>query len=71
MRDAGLQSRNVAAVRAAMKRNIVFCREDDDCRSVLQAMEKRGLEMMPVVDANQRFVGILRRNDCIRQDPGQ
>jgi predicted transcriptional regulator len=49
-------------VRVMMRRDYVFCREDDDHEAALQLMREKGLDEIPVLDAHYRMVGMLSRD---------
>jgi hypothetical protein len=40
--------------------DIVFCHEYDDADEVRKLMKARGLNMMPVVDADRRLIGVFK-----------
>jgi CBS domain-containing protein len=46
-----------------MKRELVFCYEDEDCASAEKLMHERGLRYLPVVDRQMRIVGIFSREE--------
>jgi len=46
-----------------MKREVVFCYEDQDCAEAEKLMEERGLRHLPVVDRQMRIVGIFSREE--------
>jgi len=53
-------------VAALMSRRIVFCRPGDDLHAVWQLMAARGLQNIPVFDADSRPVGILDVRDAMQ-----
>ncbi len=42
-----------------MRRELIFCYEDEDCGTAQKLMEDRGLRYLPVVDRQMRIVGIF------------
>ncbi len=50
-------------VGAIMKRNVVFCYEDEDCATARRKMDAHGLQVLPVVDREMRIVGLFTRED--------
>jgi CBS domain-containing protein len=46
-----------------MKRDVIFCYEDEDCASASRVMEENGLLYLPVVDRQMRIVGIFSRDE--------
>ena len=50
-------------VRNIMKRELIFCYEDEDCASAQKLMEERGVRYLPVVDRQMRIVGIFSREE--------
>lgn len=50
-------------VRDIMKRELIFCYEEEDCASAQKLMEERGLRYLPVVDGQMRIVGIFSREE--------
>jgi CBS domain-containing protein len=46
-----------------MTTDVVTCREDDDIEKALQAMSQNQLRRIPVVDAEDRLVGIIAQAD--------
>ena len=46
-----------------MKRELVFCYEDEDCTAAQLLMDERGLHYLPVVDRDMRIVGIFSRHE--------
>ena len=45
-----------------MKRDLVFCYEDEDCTVAQLLMDERGLHYLPVVDREMRIIGIFSRH---------
>lgn len=50
-----------------MKRDAVFCYEDEDCTAAQRKMDEHGLQYLPVVDRQMRIVGIFRREEICAQ----
>jgi len=50
-------------VEDVMSRKVVTCRDDDDMRKPLDAMSKHQLRRIPVVDKDNRIVGIIAQAD--------
>ena len=46
-----------------MTRNVVTCRAEDDLQKVLDAMSGHKLRRIPVIDNNNRIVGIIAQAD--------
>jgi len=46
-----------------MSRKVVTCRDDDDMHKALDAMSKHQLRRIPVVDKDNRIVGIIAQAD--------
>ena len=46
-----------------MSRKVVTCRADDDARKAIDAMSKHQLRRIPVVDKDNRVVGIVAQAD--------
>lgn len=53
-------------VSAAMARRPVTCSESDDPGRVLDTLAKEQLHRLPVVDAEQRLIGVVTLNDVAR-----
>jgi CBS domain-containing protein len=54
---------NNTRVEEIMTRSPVTCREDDDLESCLNGMEKSQIRRMPIVDREDRIVGIIAQAD--------
>lgn len=54
-------------VGSIMKRELIFCYEDEDCAHAVQVMEERGLSYLPVVDRQMRIVGIFSHEEVKRR----
>ncbi len=50
-------------VEDVMSRKVVTCRDDDDMHKALDAMSKHQLRRIPVVDKDNRIVGIIAQAD--------
>jgi CBS domain-containing protein len=50
-------------VEAVMTRKVVTCRADDDLQKALNAMSEHQLRRIPVVDNNNKIVGIIAQAD--------
>ena len=46
-----------------MKREVVFCYEDEDCAAARRKMDEHGLQVLPVVDREMRIVGMFTREE--------
>jgi len=53
------------SVSEAMSRNVATCLEDADSRSALEALRERRVRRLPVLNRQNRLVGILSMNDLI------
>ena len=58
-------------VRDLMSDGIVCAHEDDDTTDVAARMSKEQVRRLPVVDANDRLVGIVSLGDLSREGPEQ
>ena len=52
-----------AKVGDIMRRELVFCYEDQDCAAAQKLMDERDLRYLPVVDREMRIVGIFSRQE--------
>jgi CBS domain-containing protein len=52
-------------VRDAMTRGVATCPQDADARSALETLSQRRVRRLPVVDRQDRLVGILSLNDLV------
>ena len=60
---------NTTLVRDVMTREVVTCREEDDIDGALDAMSTHQLRRIPVVDKDDRLVGIIAQADvALRMD---
>lgn len=50
-------------VEAVMTRKVVACRADDDLKRVLEAMSKHQLRRIPIVNNENKIVGIISQAD--------
>ena len=59
------EGRNLETTKAeeVMSRKIVTCRADDDLQKALDAMSKNQLRRIPVVDGEDRIIGIIAQAD--------
>ncbi len=55
------------SVRDLMSKDIVCAREDDDVASIAQKMSDSQVRRLPVVDANQKLVGMISLGDLSRE----
>jgi CBS-domain-containing membrane protein len=46
-----------------MTHKVVTCQADDDIQKALNAMAEHQLRRIPIVDANQKIVGIIAQAD--------
>lgn len=46
-----------------MKREVVFCYEDEECAEARRKMDEHALQFLPVVDRQMRIVGIFSREE--------
>ncbi len=58
-------ARPEARVEDIMHRDVVFCRVDDDQEEAARKIQKFDLIALPVVDANDRLVGIITHDDAL------
>ncbi|HET6406537.1 MAG TPA: CBS domain-containing protein [Chthoniobacteraceae bacterium] len=50
-----------------MKRDTIFCYEDEDCAHACRLMEQHDLNYLPVVDRDMRIVGIFDREEIAKK----
>ena len=50
-----------------MSRDVVSCTPEDDCEEALEAMRRRQVRRLPVVDSQGRLAGILSVADVLRR----
>jgi CBS domain-containing protein len=64
---------NNIRVEEIMTRNPLSCREDDDLEDCLDSMEKRQIRRMPIVDSQDRIIGIIAQADVATRagEPGK
>jgi len=53
----------VSRVGEIMKRDVIFCFEDEDCAVARRKMVEHGLDVLPVVDRDLRIVGVFTREE--------
>jgi CBS domain-containing protein len=46
-----------------MKRDVIFCYEDEDCTEARRKMDAHNLHVLPVVDRESRIVGLFTREE--------
>jgi len=65
------QQGEVKAMKLAdvMSANVRFAKEDDDVDQVLSEMAEAQIRRLPVVDGNQRLVGIVTLGDIAAKNP--
>jgi len=56
-----------STVREIMKRDVVFCYEDEDCAAARRKMDEHHLQFLPVVDRQMRMVGIFTRDEITEE----
>jgi len=54
-------------VTSAMSKQVFSCRADDDITTAEKIMRDKQVRRLPVVDANNRLVGIISLNDIARE----
>lgn len=59
------------AVREPMTSEIVCAREDDDAESVAQRMSEAQVRRLPVLDGDDRLVGMVSLGDLARETTGE
>lgn len=60
---AARRDANTTNVDAVMTRQVIACRADDDLQKALDAMSEHQLRRIPVVDEDNRIVGIIAQAD--------
>ena len=60
-----------APVRDVMSQDIKYCYDDADAEEVLENMGALQLRRMPVVDRDQRLVGIVSIGDLAKEEEGE
>jgi CBS domain-containing protein len=53
-------------VQEAMNRDVTTCGSDDELSSALQAMRRRAVRRLPVVDREGHVIGVLSIDDIVR-----
>ena len=46
-----------------MKREVIFCFEDEECAEAKRKMDEHGMNFLPVVDREMKIVGIFTREE--------
>jgi CBS domain-containing protein len=54
---------NSTKLEAAMTRNVITCHDDDDLQKALNSMSDYRLRRIPIVDNNNKVVGIISQAD--------
>ena len=54
------------AVSSVMSKEVVACRAEDEVDTVVDALIKRQLHRLPVIDDDRRLIGIVSLNDIAR-----
>ena len=64
---AATRSTSPSNIRArdAMSGEVNACRPEDDVRSVLKTMREQRVHRLPVIDQDERLVGIISMNDLV------
>ncbi len=57
---------NATKVEEVMTRDVVTCGPDDDVRKAIDAMIKHQVRRIPIVDENNRILGIISQADLAR-----
>ncbi|MEO6581041.1 MAG: CBS domain-containing protein, partial [Sphingomicrobium sp.] len=60
-----------ASVRELMTEHIVCAREDDDIEAVADMMSKAQVRRLPVLDEDDRLVGMISLGDLARESGGE
>jgi len=58
-------SRRSAIIEEIMQRDVIFARVDDDQESVARKIDKYDLLALPIIDAEDRLVGIVTHDDAL------
>ena len=58
------------SVRELMSEGVICARDDEDVREVAQRMSDEQVRRLPVLDANDRMVGIVSLGDLARETAG-
>lgn len=58
-----------ARVGEIMKREVVFCYEDENCAEARRKMDEHGMNFLPVVDREMKIVGIFTREEIAEKGP--
>lgn len=54
---------DACCVSEAMTPGLIYCYEDDDVQKAMNLMEQRQIRRLPVMDHNQRLVGVVSLGD--------
>jgi CBS domain-containing protein len=60
-----------ASVDAIMTRDVVSCRPGESLEDIWSAMKARGLQRIPVIDQNQKPIGIIYARDALQNLLGE
>jgi CBS domain-containing protein len=61
------EMKNLPIIKIAKTRNIVTIHPEDELKKVVQLLSKHHFKKLPVVDDENRVVGVLSRGDVIRK----
>ncbi|CRK80893.1 CBS domain-containing protein [Neobacillus massiliamazoniensis] len=61
------EMKNLSIIKIAKTRNIVTIHPEDELKKVVQLLSKHHFKKLPVVDDENRVVGVLSRGDVIRK----
>ena len=50
-----------------MKREVIFCFEDEECAEAKRKMDEHGMNFLPVVDRDMKIVGIFTREEVEKE----
>ena len=67
-KDAALDTVTVGEI---MTRKPISCREDDDLVDVAKLMEEKKIRRMPVINRQEKLVGVISLDDFARRLAGQ
>ena len=59
------------SVRDLMSKDIVCAREDDDVAAIASRMSEAQVRRLPVIDANDKIVGMISLGDLSRESEGE
>ncbi len=60
---ANMSDNKSTKVESVMTRNVITCRAEDNVQKALDAMSKHQLRRIPIVDENDRILGIIAQAD--------